>query len=422
MLNSILIFLVLACNSEPTETPGTEPAAGAETPAAAETPSLEAPADVAAAPADAKTTESGLAYKVIKKGPGGEAPTEWDKVKVHYIGWTTDGENFDSSYKRNQPASFPLKGVIAGWTEGLQLMETGDTVRFWIPEELAYKGMPGKPAGMLVFDVELIEVIAGPRPPEAPESVQTAPGDAKTLTKGIQFKELSAGEGEVAKDGDLVEFQMSAWNAETGEFEFSTAMRGRPLSGRVGEQMAVFDIATKNMKPGGKAVIWATKDQVVDGRGNPADSDKTFVIELVSAKSAPPAPKSVAKPPAKAKKTESGLAYMELAPGTGTEHPTATSRVKVHYSGWTTDGKLFDSSVQRGEPTSFGLNQVIPGWTEGLQLMVPGQKMIFWIPEEIAYAGKPGRPAGMLVFEVELLEIVQAPAPQKIELTPPSPH
>ena len=77
----------------------------------------------------------------------------------------------------------------------------------------------------------------------------------------------------------------------------------------------------------------------------------------------------------------------------------------VHYSGWTTDGKLFDSSVTRGKPATFGLDQVIKGWTEGLQLMVEGEKRRFWIPEKLAYGGKAGNPAGMLVFDVELLEI-----------------
>ena len=77
----------------------------------------------------------------------------------------------------------------------------------------------------------------------------------------------------------------------------------------------------------------------------------------------------------------------------------------VHYSGWTTDGKLFDSSVVRGEPTTFGLNQVIAGWTEGVQLMVVGEKRRFWIPERLAYKGAKGAPKGMLVFDVELIEI-----------------
>ena len=80
--------------------------------------------------------------------------------------------------------------------------------------------------------------------------------------------------------------------------------------------------------------------------------------------------------------------------------------MRVHYTGWTTDGKMFDSSVERGSPSEFGLNQVIKGWTEGLQLMVAGEKRRFWIPESLAYQGQRGRPKGMLVFDVELLEIL----------------
>jgi peptidylprolyl isomerase len=82
--------------------------------------------------------------------------------------------------------------------------------------------------------------------------------------------------------------------------------------------------------------------------------------------------------------------------------------VRVHYSGWTKDGKMFDSSVARGEPTSFGLNQVIPGWTEGVQLMVVGEKTRFWIPGKMAYGDepkRPGAPSGPLTFDVELLDI-----------------
>ena len=94
--------------------------------------------------------------------------------------------------------------------------------------------------------------------------------------------------------------------------------------------------------------------------------------------------------------------------GTGKKHPAATSRVEVHYTGWTTDGKMFDSSVTRGQPASFPLGRVIPGWTEGVQLMVEGEKRRFWIPEELAYKGRPG-PQGMLVFDVELLKILAAP-------------
>jgi FKBP-type peptidyl-prolyl cis-trans isomerase len=118
-----------------------------------------------------------------------------------------------------------------------------------------------------------------------------------------------------------------------------------------------------------------------------------------------PAPADVAAPPADATTTSSGLATKVLKAGTGTIHPKPSSRVRVHYSGWTTDGKMFDSSVARNEPISFGLNQVIAGWTEGVQLMVEGETRRLWIPERLAYGGRSGAPKGMLVFDVELIKI-----------------
>ncbi len=110
-----------------------------------------------AVPTDAKRTPSGLAYKVIKAGTGTRHPSARNQVTVHYSGWTTDGKMFDSSVTRGEAATFPLDGVIAGWTEGVQLMVEGETTRFWIPEALAYKGQ-SPPFGMLVFDVELIRI------------------------------------------------------------------------------------------------------------------------------------------------------------------------------------------------------------------------------------------------------------------------
>ena len=106
---------------------------------------IPTPADVAEAPADAEKTASGLASKVIEAGTGKTHPARTDRVTVDYSGWTTDGKMFDSSLPTGKAATFPLDKVIAGWTEGVQLMVAGETRRFWIPESLAYKGKEGRP-------------------------------------------------------------------------------------------------------------------------------------------------------------------------------------------------------------------------------------------------------------------------------------
>ena len=106
--------------------------------------------------------------------------------------------------------------------------------------------------------------------------------------------------------------------------------------------------------------------------------------------------------------TPSGLQYKVVKMGTGAK-PSATDRVKVHYHGTLIDGTVFDSSVERGQPITFGLNQVIAGWTEGVQLMPVGSKFIFYIPSNLAYgdraAGDKIKPGSTLIFEVELLDI-----------------
>lgn len=241
-------------------------------------PAIPAPADVAKPPADAVKNPSGLASKVLQPGAGGQKPGAADLVTVNYTGWTTDGKMFDTSIGK-APARFPINKVIKGWGEGVQMMVKGEKRRLWIPQELAYAGTPNRPAGMLVFDIELIEIEPSPNVP----------------------------------------------------------------------------------------------------------------------------PPDVAAPPADAKRTPSGLAYKSLREGKGGQHPEKESTVTVHYTGWTTDGKMFDTSLDKGQPISFALTTVIEGWTEGVQLMTVGEKMRFWIPERLAYKGQ--QPKGMLVFDVELLAI-----------------
>ncbi len=242
--------------------------------------SIPAPVDVAASPASAVVTASGLATVVLAAGEGTDSPRPTDRVLVHYTGWTTDGKMFDSSVARDKPQRLPVDQVIDGWEEGLQLMVVGEKRRMWIPQELAYGGQEGRPKGMLVFDVELLKIL---RVPDVPEDVAAVPADAEVGKKKLAWKVLKT--------------------------------------------------------------------------------------------------------------------------GTGSTQPGPKSTVSVHYTGWTRDGEMFDSSYTRGEPSSFPLDQVIKGWGLGLQLMVEGEQRRFWIPAKLAYRDNPKGPQGMLVFDIELVEI-----------------
>jgi len=108
------------------------------------------------------TTESGLQYRVLAEGSGTESPGTDSVVSVHYLGKLIDGFEFDSSYKRNQPATFPVSGVIRGWTEALQLMKVGDKWELTIPPDLGYgsqgAGSTIPPDATLIFEVELLEI------------------------------------------------------------------------------------------------------------------------------------------------------------------------------------------------------------------------------------------------------------------------
>ena len=212
-------------------------------------------------PADAQKTASGLAYIIESPGTGTVHPTDNDMVKMTTMYWTKESEQAKPGYLALPNAPKPMALLLLpGLHEALTLMTTGEKMRLWLPEKLAFDDAAGKPKGPLMIELVLLDVA--------------------------------------------------------------------PL---------------------------------------------------------PSTPADVAAPPADAEKTKSGLATKVIKPGTGTMHPKATSSVTVHYSGWTTDGKMFDSSVVTGPPVTFALDKVIKGWTEGVQLMVTGETRRFWIPGKLAY-------------------------------------
>jgi len=241
------------------------------------------------------TLASGLQYEIIREGKGAK-PTISDKVVTHYHGTLTNGDVFDSSVERGQPATFGVNQVIKGWQEGIPLMSVGAKYKFYIPQELAYglqSPSPKIPGGSaLVFEVELLDINPGAKEQSA------------GVAAGVAFLKENA-----KKEG---------------------------------------------------------------------------VVTLPS-----------------------GLQYKVLVQGKGPK-PTITDKVKTHYHGTLIDGTVFDSSVDRGQPATFGVNQVIKGWQEGIPLMAEGSKYRLFIPQELAYGMRAtGKiPAGSaLIFDVELIKV-----------------
>ena len=244
-----------------------------------------------------------------------------------------------------------------------------------------------------------------------PADVAAPPADAEKTATGLAYKVLKAGSGESPNAWDIVEVEYKGWTTDGKLFD-SSFKRASAAQFPLNKVIPGWTEGVQLMKVGESTRFWIPVDLAYGGRPGAPAGMLVFDIELkeIDRQEEPPpppeTPSDVAAPPADAKKTATGLAYKVLKAGDGAgAKPGPTSQVKVHYSGWTTDGKMFDSSVSRGKPATFPLNAVIPGWTEGLQLMSPGDSYRFWIPVDLAYANRPGKPAGMLVFDVDLLEV-----------------
>jgi FKBP-type peptidyl-prolyl cis-trans isomerase len=236
----------------------------------------------------------------------------------------------------------------------------------------------------------------------APPDVKAPPADAQKTASGLASKVITPGTGKTHPGPtDVVTVHFTGWKTDGSMFD-SSVLRGKPAMFTLNRVIAGWAEGLQLMVEGEKRRLWIPESLAYKGQREPKGM-LVLDVELLSFVSTV-APADVKAAPADATKTPSGLAYRVLKPGTGTKHPTAASTVTVHYTGWTTDGKMFDSSVTRGMPVSFGLGDVIKGWTEGVQLMVQGEKARFWIPQELAYQGKQA-PYGMLVFDIELLDM-----------------
>lgn len=259
---------------------------------------------------------------------------------------------------------------------------------------------------VLLFSTTLFLAAQKPGWPPLPEGAAQAPAQSVDLGSGLKSLVLKAGAGDARpKDDSLVLVHFSGWTLDGKPFAH-TGSEEMPPHVFLTHLMPGLREGLKAMVVGEQRRLWIPEALAFGGAKGRPSGPVVMDVALLEVQAHPSvAPPDVAAPPSDAQVLPSGLAFKVLRPGTGTQRPTRAHWVQVHYSGWTTDGKLFDSSLLRRETALFKMTEVIKGWTEGLQLMVPGERRRFWIPKKLAYDGASGKPAGMLVFDIELLSV-----------------
>jgi len=251
--------------------------------------------------------------------------------------------------------------------------------------------------------------------PNAPPDVEAPPKGASRTSSGLASRVLKKGKGKSHPGKfDTITMIYTGWTPDGRMFDGSQR-RGGPVVVPLNHAIRGFAEGVQLMVAGEKRRLWIPAKIAYGEKGSGMQSLPqqplgmlVFDVELVSFKKAPKpptAPKDVGEIPADATRSKSGLAWRVLEPGVGSEHPLGTAVVEIVYTGWTADGEVVESSVLRGGPDTVGIRQLPPGWTEGMKLMIEGERRLFWIPENLAYQGQPHRPAGMLVVDVTLLQI-----------------
>jgi FKBP-type peptidyl-prolyl cis-trans isomerase len=270
---------------------------------------------------------------------------------------------------------------------------------------IAWGGLPRSAGG---------EQTPAPAALPPPADVAAAPPGALTTASGVLMTILKAGGGNVRPESnDCVKVHFAGWKRD-GSFLASTRLRDEPESQCLQAMFVGVADALKMMVVGEERRLWVPADLTYkrdDHDEPPPRADVTFDVELLEIQKAPPTPREL-KAPRSARKTPSGLAVQVLHKGRGARSPGPESRMTLHVSGWTTDGRLIESSVMAGQPATYELEGVLSGWREALQGMVVGDKVRLWIPAALAFGEKPrrGQPHGDVVYELELLGIGEMPS------------
>ena len=373
-----------------------------------------------------KTTESGITYTILTEGDG-PRPREGDIVTVHYTGKLSDGTVFDTSLDTDEPVSFTLGSdeLIPGWEEGIMLLREGSKASFVIPPSLAYgeEGHGPVPGGETVsFEVELLRIerpyepeeVIDDIPEETPEEVAEEVNDRTKTPSGVSYVVLEQGDGHRLDEGMIVELHYTGFLDNDQQTVFDSSHdREQPLSFILGRKMVIpgWEEALPGMKVGDRLRLWVPYEMAYGklGRGPiPPETDLIFDIEVLDGRTVP-SPEPFQTNAKDTIQTESGLKYIIVEEGDG-ELPPSGSVISVHYTGYLSDGSVFDSSVQRSEPFRFvlGSDQVIRGWDEAFSLLPENTKARLIIPPHLAYGDRgsgPIPPGETLVFDVEVVDI-----------------
>jgi peptidylprolyl isomerase len=391
LLIALLIATSVACGGDSEESP----------PTTTESPTSE----------EGITTESGLRYIEIEEGTGLQAQAG-DAVEVHYTGTLEDGYKFDSSLDRGQPLPFVvgMGQMIPGFDEGVALMKEGGKARLAIPPELGYgnqqKGdIPAN--STLIFEIELLSL----QRPESPTEVDES--DYEVTESGLKYYDFTVGEGASPEDGaSIMDFAIWVLN---GMPLGNSQDQGQPLIAILGSGSLLpgWEEGVSTMKVGGKRQMVIPPELAFgeEGAGETVPPNSTLIVEveLLTVIPVPEPADRTEVDESDYEVTESGLKYYDIVAGKGAS-PEMGQQVIIHYTGWLTNGTMFDNSIDRGLPLAFalGMEQMIAGFDEGVATMKAGCKRQLVIPPELGYGDQEQGPIpanSTLIFEVELMYV-----------------
>jgi FKBP-type peptidyl-prolyl cis-trans isomerase len=245
---------------------------------------IEPPTDLASPGADVERTPSGLVHKLLRAGHGARHAAPYDRARVIYAGWSSDGRLIDSSQTVGEPVDVPVSRGFPGWREALQVLHEGEKRRFWIPEALASGHYPSTVPGTLVFDIELLQIIAMPTPPSAPKDVASAPKNALRTKTGLAYRVFQKGSGKRKPNLEsTVEVQYSYWTTD-GRLIDSTIPSGQPQRAELedGDLPAGLTEAVQLMVVGEKRRLWVPERLGYSTKGRPSLGTLVFDVELLA--------------------------------------------------------------------------------------------------------------------------------------------